>query len=507
MQRMRIEEWFGGFALFGALLLASGPALAGSVSPAMDCAGSVEIYRDQLGYHNCHCQSGQPVCDEFRPGSGKSRAKGPSSEAQMRSMVTQTILDSLASSLLAPKQNSASINAIAARQKSVNRQVQQSAARDAAKRQAEEAAFRAQQARQTQDYKLAGGGAAPGFRGADSGGDLAFKPSTDDPEGMAAAARSPFDTGGEGVYASDAGGHAATPFFGDAIPTGDLRLLIHPENDPRLVDLREAAGFVVADLKEQPEGDGAPVEKGPSPEQCVQLANRLDGYLQQQTKFRSTVLMAQQQVDEWQQANRQALLNQAKDGMEYFIGNYMEVLSNRGKAADRLLLAYGRNKQAMIRNGIDVAEIEARILRLKATGYVGEAAWMSGNVDAWQGFLKDGVSTLVSQLSGSNAEVRELMQRPELEPYLNTGDPELSFLLDISKLAAGGKVFGKWVARQMPLVGLLEISVKTTYNATDWLLSLRNIMQANRINGEVMSSAQSLQRHIRATRDELRGCG
>ena len=217
--------------------------------------------------------------------------------------------------------------------------------------------------------------------------------------------------------------------------------------------------------------------------------------------------MAQQQVDEWQQANRQALLNQAKDGMEYFIGNYMEMLSNRGKAADRLLMAYGRNKQTMIRKGIDVAEIEARILRLKATGYVGDAAWMSGNVDAWQAFLKDGVSALVSQLSGSNAEVKELMQRPELEPYLNTGDPELSFLLDISKLAAGGKVFGKWVARQMPLVGLLEISVKTTYNATDWVLSLRNIMQSNRINGEVMESAKSLQRQIHKTRTELQGCG
>jgi len=99
------------------------------------------------------------------------------------------------------------------------------------------------------------------------------------------------------------------------------------------------------------------------------------------------------------------------------------------------------------------------------------------------------------------------MQRPELEPYLNTGDPELSFLLDISKLAAGGKVFGKWVARQMPLVGLLEISVKTTYNATDWVLSLRNIMQSNRINGEVMESAKSLQRQIHKTRTELQGCG
>jgi len=429
----------------------------------------------------------------------------------MRLMVTQTVLDSLASSLMSPRQNSASINAIASRQKSVNQKVQQSAIRDAAKLQAEEAAFRAQQARQAQSFKFDDGGTAPGFKGTGAGGDLAFKAAADDPESMAAAARSPFDTAGEVTISAAAGSHSATPFFGDAIPTADLRLLIHPQDDPRLVDLSEAAGFVVADLKEQSESEGAPIEEEnrqpPSPEQCKQLTRRLDSYLQQQTKFRGTVLMAQQQVDEWQQANRQALLNQAKDGMEYFIGNYMEMLSNRGKAADRLLMAYGRNKQTMIRKGIDVAEIEARILRLKATGYVGDAAWMSGNVDAWQAFLKDGVSALVSQLSGSNAEVKELMQRPELEPYLNTGDPELSFLLDISKLAAGGKVFGKWVARQMPLVGLLEISVKTTYNATDWVLSLRNIMQSNRINGEVMESAKSLQRQIHKTRTELQGCG
>jgi predicted membrane chloride channel (bestrophin family) len=52
----------------------------------------------------------------------------------------------------------------------------------------------------------------------------------------------------------------------------------------------------------------------------------------------------------------------------------------------------------------------------------------------------------------------------------------------------------------------VEISIKQAYNATDWFLSFQRIAEANNINGQIMASARSLQRHIDDTYLEFQQC-
>jgi hypothetical protein len=93
-----------------------------------------------------------------------------------------------------------------------------------------------------------------------------------------------------------------------------------------------------------------------------------------------------------------------------------------------------------------------------------------------------------------------------MQKYFETEAPELNALLDLSKLAASNKVFGKWVARKVPLIAGVEISLKQSYNALDWYLSFKQVAEANGINGRVLDAARGIQKNIDDTALSLRAC-
>ena len=237
----------------------------------------------------------------------------------------------------------------------------------------------------------------------------------------------------------------------------------------------------------------------------MKLAQRLDGLIVQRANFQKTIDLAQEQLQTWETANRNALVNAAKDGMEYFIG-WLTHLTKRGKAADRLQRIYEKNATQMAQDGLNVTDIAAKIKRLKATSMVGKLADVVSNASDWQSFIKNGSSSLLSQLSSSNDEVRQMLEDPKMQKYFETEAPELNTLLDISTIAAGNEVFGKWVAKKVPMIALVEISINQTYNGLDWALSFYRIVKAHDINGQVMHAATSIQKNIDATYVALGQC-
>jgi hypothetical protein len=226
----------------------------------------------------------------------------------------------------------------------------------------------------------------------------------------------------------------------------------------------------------------------------------------QRSKFQKTVLLAREQLDTWEQANRNALLNGVKDGVEYFAGQYLEVLNNRGKAADRFRGILANNSAQMTKEGLDTALIARKIERMKAWSSLGQAAELANNLNDWQTFSKDGLSSLMAGLASSDQEIRELLNDPKMQKYFMTDAPELNAMLDLSKITASYKLFGKWVAKKVPLIAAIEISIKQTYNATDWYLSFQRIAESNQINGKVLAAARSLQEDIDETRRAYSAC-
>ena len=64
-----------------------------------------------------------------------------------------------------------------------------------------------------------------------------------------------------------------------------------------------------------------------------------------------------------------------------------------------------------------------------------------------------------------------MLRDPKLAKYFQTEAPELNTLLDISKIAASSKVFGKWVAKKMPIIAGVELAITVAYDGLDWGMS------------------------------------
>jgi hypothetical protein len=160
----------------------------------------------------------------------------------------------------------------------------------------------------------------------------------------------------------------------------------------------------------------------------------------------------------------------------------------------------------MARDGINIKDIEAKIQKMERLSSAGEMAEMISNISDWNDFMKNGVSGLISQMADSNRDIEIMVEDRGMQEYFKEGQSELNALLDISKIAASNAVFGKWVAKKIPVIAGIELAINQTYNAMDWLLSFNRIMDANSINGKVLDTARQIQKNIDNTNVELDGC-
>jgi hypothetical protein len=344
---------------------------------------------------------------------------------------------------------------------------------------------------------------------------LDFKTLDGDAETLATNARKQFEvTGTSPVSVSSLTGNA-TPFFGDTMPLENLQTLLNPENNPNVVDLRDAKkyvneksvkdspGIVLLLRQYEPEGNGEAIIKKPD---CIKLVKQLKGFTDQRQQFQKTIDLSQNELDIWETANHNALINAAKDGLEYFTGELLEGLTNRGKAADRLQQIYNKNVKQMAGEGINIAEVQAKIDQLRTISSAGQIAELTANINDWETFIKDGMSSLIARLTGSNNEIKGLFEDAKMKRYFETEEPELNTLLDISKIAASNMVFGKWVAKKLPVIAVIELSIKQSYNGLDYFLSLNRIIKAQKINGGVMDAARYIQKNIDDTYLALSEC-
>jgi hypothetical protein len=337
-----------------------------------------------------------------------------------------------------------------------------------------------------------------------------------DAETLAAGARKPFDTASDLKESSPpVAMGSATPFFGDTMPIDQIRTLVTPDNDPRIVDLRKAVTYVVDSIKNDAPKleeaikpyDGG-VEGGPivAPPDCVALAKKLRGFVEQRNKFHKTILLSQEQYTTWKTANRNALVNAAKEGVEYFVLRYLKLFAKKADDVGRIQQTYEKQAARMMQDGIDVADIQARIDRARRLYSATQVADLAAQMRDWQNFLNNGFSAILMEMRTSNAEIQELFNNPKTAMYFSTDSPALSALLDLSLIVADEKIFGTWVAQKVPIIAACRFAVNEAYHATDFYLSLTQVMAANRINGEVMYAAKSLQKHIDDTYVELREC-
>jgi flagellar motility protein MotE (MotC chaperone) len=350
---------------------------------------------------------------------------------------------------------------------------------------------------------------------------LDFKTLDGDMEKMRKAASNQFEP--ESTGSSSTSVNRGTDFFGTNVTQADIDLVTDPDNDPMIVDLRNAKNYIVKNIKtdslkiQNLKLNDAKKAANPTKPVCnrVELDKKLNGFLTERQKFLKTIEMTQSELAKWEEQNNEALENTAKAGLEYFVGDLVGKLGKKGEAASRLENMLGKNAEQMAKEGLNVTEITLKIQRLRNLSSVANVVKSTYELKDWEAFIKDGWSALVLRVSESNAEIKEMLNDPQMQKYftlenpspgMNIPTPELKVLLDIANIGLTYDVFGTWVAKKSPVIALTQFSIDQIYNVTDWVLSYKRICDLREVSGKETEAANYQQQKINETISLIQNC-
>ncbi|MDO9262086.1 MAG: hypothetical protein Q7U08_09115, partial [Flavobacteriaceae bacterium] len=383
-----------------------------------------------LAQTNCVCASCGVKCGATHTSScsyysaAKSTTKSSSTlivpSTNINTMITGMVLQSLLTAVFSTSSGPT--------QKEIEAQQQAealAAAKAAEEQRIQEAIAQAKYNEMMKSYKLLDGTQSLGVKSL-TNTNLDFKTLDGEAETLSVNARKQFvDPNLTPISDSTAIGNG-TPFFGDSMPIVDLQNLISLENNPNVVDLRDTKNYIDEKIKNdsiqivtllrknETDGNGEPIIQKPD---CEKLGNKLKSYVNQRNQFQKTIYLSQNELNIWETANRNALMNQAKDGLEYFTGKLFDKLSKRGIAADRLQGILDKNSKEMVKKGINIADIQTKIDNLRLMSTTGQLTDLANKMNDWTTFMKDGLSSLLLDLGNSNNEINEIIENPQMQQY------------------------------------------------------------------------------------------
>ena len=348
---------------------------------------------------------------------------------------------------------------------------------------------------------------------------LDFKNLNGDMETMSAAAREPFDaklviTGGDNNA-------AATNFFGTKMPVTNIQTLVYPEKDPVIADVEKTNQY----LKEKMKADSikkADLEKQQAAKksvECETLQKRYDSYISQREKFQKTINLTDNELSEWKKKNTEALKNAAWSGVDVVLGTKVfgdigvfKKIEKRGEEAEKVkqrLLPY---MDQLRLKGVDVDNyLKTLNARIFNKDFVNNAEKFKDAME-YDAFVRDGMQAGVEKVFGTDSAYQHIMQDPNVQLVLNDNHPEVDAESFIASKGLEKLLKSQFLNNllkfdnRIPYINYAQFAVDEIYNATDFILSYKNIVQQREVQGKELQSAMNLQMQIDKMYDQLKTC-
>jgi flagellar biosynthesis/type III secretory pathway protein FliH len=448
--------------------------------------------------------------------SSVSSVKGSSSSvsASPGAMLTTGIMQMLLTKMLSPDPKQAQAEA-AAKQAELDR----IAAEAEIQRQIEAALEKERYDNMMKLYKPAPGSQSLEMKTLDSGAPLDFKNLNGEAEQMSEDARRQFESSGNNNSIPEI--KDGNDFFGIPVSSPDFQTLINPENDPNIVDLENADNYIKENIAKEESAkaesvkkDEAAQEKKELPEgYCANLQAKLSGFTETRAKFQKTINLTQTELSKWKAQNNDALWNAAKSGVSLVTDIFLKHLDLRKNSAMDIkkyleALPMGKTPGA-VDNYVKILDqvINYKYNLPKTVDNIKKAS-------DYAILLRDATQVLAEDVAKSDNEVSSMLNDPNFKVLLNDGNPDVdagqSAAGKIADIVLDGKTLQEKLVgaftKTMPIVAWCQFAVDQTYNATDWILSYKNICNLNNVTGKETEAAQYLQNKIFETQSMLKEC-
>jgi hypothetical protein len=352
-----------------------------------------------------------------------------------------------------------------------------------------------------------------------TGPDLDFKNLNGEAENMSDDARKQFESSGNDHILPEI--KDGNDFFGIPVSSPELQTLVNTDNDPNIVDLTNANNYINENIAKEESAkvenlkkDDPVKEKKELPEgYCSNLQTKLSGYTDTRAKFQKTINLTQVELNKWKEQNNDALWNAAKSGATLVTDIFLKHIDLRKNSALDIkkyleALPLGQNPGA-VDNYMKILD--------QVINYKYNLPKTAENIKKAADFaflLRDATQIMAEEVAKSDQDVARMLNDPKFKILLNTGNPgvdagQFTFGKAAEEFLKGPLLKEKLVSafsQTMPVVTWCQFAVDQTYNATDWILSYKNICNLNDVSGKETEAAQYLQTKIFETQSLMKEC-
>lgn len=447
-------------------------------------------------------------------GTSSVKSSVPAVSSSPGAILTTGIMQMLLTKMLSPDTKQQQADA-AAKQAELDR----IAAEAEKQRQIEAALAQERYEKMMQLYKPVPGSQSLEVKTLDSTADLDFKTLDGKAEQMSADARRQFESSGNDHSLPEI--KDGNDFFGIPVSSPEFQTLVNTENDPNIVDLTKANNYINENIAKEAspkvenlkKDDPAKVKKELPEGYCSSLQNKLSGFIETRAKFQKTINLTQNELNKWKEQNNAALWNAAKSGVslvtDIFL-KHLDLRKNNATDIKKYLEALPLGKTPGVTD--NYMKILDQVINYKYN--LPKTAENIKKAADYAYLLRDATQIMAEEIAKSDKDVASMLNDPKFKSLLNTGNPEVDagqFTTGkIAEVFLEGPVLKEKLvsafSKTMPIVAWCQFAVDQTYNATDWILSYKNICDLNSVSGKETESAQYLQNKIFETQSLLKEC-
>lgn len=340
---------------------------------------------------------------------------------------------------------------------------------------------------------------------------LDFKSLDGELENMRAQAGNMFE---QGIAIDEAIGSfsSGTNFFGE-MTADQINVLFEPENDPMVIDLRNAKaaladtgayGKYVQSLKQS--DPKRPTQEKLSEDECQKLEQKIARDKENKSKYQQSIDKTLIELDKWKEENDAALMAAFREGLGFLTDKYVSIQNEKKEPA---LLTKDAMKKVLEKDPTNAAA--KKVIEFLDKNYLNknwrEAIISNYNdikdADNTYAVIKDAMQNTLTGLSAKDKELAALLQSEELKPYLNDESLMSAFKFSFDyffNLAANSdkaqKALESVFKAKIPYVSLAQFAINQAYNATQWYQSRQRILELNNVHGKELETSHYLQNRI-----------
>lgn len=346
------------------------------------------------------------------------------------------------------------------------------------------------------------------FKVIDNHADLDFKSINGEMEMLRANASNQFDKLGNLDFSNGQISSEMSSY--DNIPDSVINGVFETDNDPMIVDLREAKLFLVDTnllkkansevvKKEEPKLKDTPKF---DEEQCKNLESKIARAIENRNKYEKTIDETISELDKWKEQNTGAMIDAYLEGLNFITDKFIKWSDKKREPAEltkKTMLEILKKDPSNLSAKKVIDFIDEQYLNKNWSEIIIRTYNESKDFEKYYFVMKDALQNFTNGFAKVDKDLIVMLNEPELQKHLNDKSftDALKFTATSLYEMAGDsekvqQAFQSIFKLKVPYFSVAQFAVNQAYNITSWYTSRKMILELNHVHGKELQTVQYL---------------